>query len=72
MKENTITTLCQLQEGDLFTKLSGGFVYQKIEKATIRKSKHLHNCFACRVDRLVPIPMKGNTEVVFLKKLKTA
>lgn len=70
MKPQTLTTLCRLQPGDIFQKSNGGFIYQKIEKEPIRKGKHLYTCFACRIDRLIPVPMKATQEVLFIKNLK--
>lgn len=70
MRPNTITTLCKLKQGDLFTKADGETVYQKIDKPIIKKGKHTYTCFACRVDRLVPVPMPPTLEVIFLKKIK--
>lgn len=75
MKQNTITTAKNLQPGDLFTPVNGGYIYIVHSLEVFIKNCHLYTHTYRRIDRPATPEnikrLKPGTDVIFLKHHKT-
>lgn len=78
MTNNTLTTLDRLKPGDIFlfekqkikgTQFKPGF-YTKVPGELVYKHKEKLTCWAIPEGGIIPVPMLGNSEVIFIKKSK--
>lgn len=75
MTQNTITTASKLKPGDLFTKITGGYVYIIHSLEDFVKHEHRYTHTYRRVDRPATPEnikrLKPGADVIFLKHHKT-
>ena len=66
MLPNTITTLGNLEPGDVFIQTGNDKPFMKVDALPVRKSKHLYECAAVPVGASKQKHFKANTEVQYL------
>lgn len=68
IQPNTLTTVCKLKPGDVFTRLDGGIEYKKINHPATFARNHYYRCHAIRVDNpVMPVAFNEKTDVIYIR-----